>query len=157
MSQISFKNVGVKGFRQEDVLARNKTALPIGIKTPMEPSGDGYGLFAMHTDIKEQVADNFRNLILTNWGERLGNYFFGANLRPLLADFSHKDNFDDEAMVRINTAITKHMPFITPVGYESVVSRPDNSPLEMVKLTIVYSIVSLGVSNAQLELNLFVM
>lgn len=156
MTQISFKNVGVKGFRQEDVLARNKTALPIGIKTPVEFDDSGHGLFAMHTDIKEQIADNLRNLVLTNWGERLGNYFFGANLRPILADFSHKENFDEEAMIRINTAISKYMPFITPVAYESSVSRPDNSPLAKVKLILVYSVTSLGITNAQLEVSLFV-
>lgn len=156
MTQISFKNVGVTGFRQEDVLARNKTALPIGIKTPVQLDGDGHGLLAMHTDIREQIADNLRNLVLTNWGERLGNYFFGANLRPLLADYSHKDNFDEEAMVRINTAISKYMPFITPVAYEASVSRPDNSPVARARLFLIYSITSLGITNAKLEVDLFV-
>ena len=87
---ISFKDVGVKGFRQEEVLSRNRTVVPIGIKTPVEPDPADQGLFLMHTDIKAQIADNLRNLILTNWGERLGNYFFGANLRPILVDFSSK-------------------------------------------------------------------
>lgn len=157
MAQISFKNVGVTGFRQEDVLTRNKTALPIGIKTPLEFDADGHGLLAMHTDIKEQIADNFKNMVLTNWGERLGNYFFGANLRPLLADYSHKDNFDNEAMIRINTAVTRWMPFITPVAFESATSRPDNSPVARVRLSIIYSVTSIGITNAKLEVDLFVM
>lgn len=156
MVQISFKNVGVKGFRQEDVLSRNKTLVPIGIKTPVESGTDGFGLFAMHTDIREQIADNLKNLVLTNWGERLGNYYFGANLRPLLADYSHKENFDEEAMVRINTAITKYMPFVTPVAYESIAFRNPNSPIPQVKLSLVYSITNIGITNAELEINLFV-
>lgn len=154
MAQISFKNVGVKGFRSEEVLNRNQTALPIGIKTPVELGTDG--LFAMHTDIKEQVADNLRNLVLTNWGERLGNYFFGANLRPILADFSHKDDFDQEAMVRINTAISRYMPFVTPVAYESYIEHQTTQYTAICKLMIIYSVVSLGITNAKLEVSLFV-
>lgn len=156
MTQLSFKNVGVKGFRQEDVLTRNKSVLPIGIKTPVESGTDGFGIFAMHTDIKEQIADNLKNLVLTNWGERLGNYYFGANLRPLLADFSHKENFDEEAMVRINTAITKYMPFVTPLAYESFPFRTPGSPISQVKLMLVYTVTNLGITNAELEINLFV-
>ncbi len=153
---ISFKNVGVKGFRQEDVLTRNKSPLPIGIKTPIEMGVDGFGIFAMHTDIKHQIADNLKNLVLTNWGERLGNYYLGANLRPLLADFSHKDDFDQEAMIRINTAISKYMPFVTPVAYDSVAFRNPNSPIPQVKLTLIYSVTNIGITNAELEINLFV-
>lgn len=156
MAQISFKNVGTKGFRQEDVLVRNKTLVPIGIKTPIEMGSDGFGIFVMNTDIKDQIADNLKNLVLTNWGERLGNYFFGANLRPLLADFSHKENFDEEAMVRINTAISKYMPFVTPVAYESKTFKKENSPIPQVKLILIYSITNIGLTNAQLEIDLFV-
>lgn len=156
MTQISFKNVGVKGFRSEEVLNRNQTALPIGIKTPVQLDADGHGLLAMHTDIKEQIADNLRNLVLTNWGERLGNYFFGANLRPILADFSHKDDFDQEAMVRINTAISRYMPFVTPVAYESFIQSQTSPSTAICKLVIIYSVVSLGITNAKLEVTLFV-
>jgi phage baseplate assembly protein W len=156
MSAISFKDVGIKGFKQQDVLNRNKTIQPIGIKTPVEPDPSENGIFLMNTDIKAQVADNLRNLILTNWGERLGNYFLGANLRPLLVDFSSKDDFDQEAMVRINTAISRWMPFVTPVAFESVVDNVNNVYTGIVKLTLIYSVTSLGINNAKLEVTLFV-
>ena len=156
MAQITFKGVGLNGFKQEDVLQRNKSELPIGIKTPVELDYTNDGLFKMHTSIKDQVADNLRNLILTNWGERLGNYFFGANLRPLLADFSHKDTFDQEAMIRINTAISKWMPFITPIAYESYVDRENNTYTGIVRLTLVYSATSLGITNSAMEVTLYV-
>lgn len=157
MATISFKDVGIKGFKQDDVLNRNKTVIPIGIKTPVEPDPNANGLFLMHTDVKDQIADNLKNLILTNWGERLGNYFFGANLRPLLADFSSKDNFDSEAMVRINTAISKWMPFITPVAYESFTDNINNTSTAIVKLVLIYSITSIAVTNAKIEISLFAM
>lgn len=153
---ISFKDVGVRGFRQEEVLNRNRTLIPIGIKTPVESDPSENGLFLMHTDVKEQIADNLRNLILTNWGERLGNYSFGANLRPILVDFSSKPDFDQEAMVRINTAISKWMPFITPIGYDSAVDNINNLYTGIVKLTLIYSVASVGITNARLEVSLFV-
>jgi phage baseplate assembly protein W len=156
MPAISFKDVGVTGFKQQDVLNRNKTIIPIGIKTPVEPDPSENGIFLMNTDIKAQVADNLRNLILTNWGERLGNYFLGANLRPLLVDFSSKDDFDQDAMVRINTAISRWMPFVTPVAFESVVDNVNNVYTGIVKLTLIYSVTSLGINNAKLEVTLFV-
>lgn len=156
MAQISFKDVGLTGFKQQDVLNKNKTIVPIGIKTPVQSDPAQNGMFLMHTDIKEQVADNLRNLILTNWGERLGNYFLGANLRPLLVDFSSKPDFDQEAMVRINTAISKWMPFVTPIAYESVVDNINNRYTGIIRLTLIYSVTSLGINNGQLEVTLFV-
>lgn len=156
MATISFKDVGIKGFRQSEVLSRNKTVIPIGIKTPVEEDPSEGGLFLMHTDVRAQIADNLRNLILTNWGERLGNYFFGSNLRPLLVDFSSKEDFDQECMVRINTAISRWMPFVTPVAYESFVDNVNNLYTGIVKLVLIYSVSSLGVTNGKLEVTLFV-
>lgn len=156
MTAISFKDVGVKGFRQEEVLKRNKTVIPIGIKTPVESDPSANGLFLMHTNVKDQIADNLKNLILTNWGERLGNYFFGANLRPLLVDFSSKDDFDQEAMVRINTAISKWMPFITPLAYESFIDNINNGSTAITKLILIYSVTSLGIASARMEVTMFV-
>jgi len=153
---ISFKDVGVRGFRQEEVLNRNRTLIPIGIKTPVESDPSENGLFLMHTDVKEQIADNLRNLVLTNWGERLGNYFFGANLRPILVDFSSKADFDQEVMVRINTAISKWMPFITPVAYDSFIDNVNNLYTGIVKVVLIYSVASVGITNARLEVTLFV-
>jgi len=156
MAHISFKDVGIKGFKQQDVLNRNKTLLPIGIRTPVLEDPSQNGLFLMHTDVKEQIADNLRNLILTNWGERLGNYFFGANLRPILVDFSSKDDFDQEAMIRINTAISKWMPFVTPVGYESFIDHESKQSTGIVRLVLIYSVTSVGLINAKMEITLFV-
>ena len=155
MSTISFKDVGTKGFRSQDVLNRNRTQVPIGIKTPVEPDFSGNGLFHMHTSVGDQVTDNLRSLILTNWGERLGNYFFGANLKPLLADFSHKEDFDNEAMLRINTAVGKWMPFVSLVAFESFFDHTNNTSTAINKIVVIYSIPNANVTNAKLEVSLF--
>lgn len=155
MASISFKDVGIKGFKSDDVLRKNRTIVPIGIKTPIDFDYSGNGLLQMHTEIKDQIADNLRNLILTNWGDRLGNYFFGANLKPLMTDFSHKDDFDNEAMVRINTAITKWMPFVTPVAYESFFDNQNNTSTAINKLILVYSVPNLQLIEQRIEISLF--
>lgn len=155
MQKLSFKNVGIKQFSTEDTSVSSVSALPIGIKTPLELDYTGFGIFVMHTQIEEQIDDNYKNLILTNWGDRVSKYDFGANLRPLLADFSHKENFDEEAMIRINTATSKWMPFITPENYFSDFFIEPNSNIPTARIQIEYSISSLNVSKRNIEVNLF--
>lgn len=155
MSKLSFKNVGIKKFSVEDTSLPVRLTKPIGIKTPLELDYDGQGLLVMHTNIADQIDDNFRNLILTNWGERIGKYNFGANLRPILCDFSHKENFDNEAMIRINTALTKWMPFISPDNYVSTILHSEKTTTARVNLQIEYSIPSLQITNRNIEVTLF--
>jgi phage baseplate assembly protein W len=118
---ISFKNVGIRTDSiNENPLNRNRSVIPVGIKTPLQFSdGDGQEIFNMNITLKDQIRDNLRNLILTNHGERVIQYNFGGNLRPLLAEYYNKETFDSEAMIRINTAINKFMPFIVPIDFES--------------------------------------
>jgi len=47
---------------------------------------------------------------LTNAGERLGLYDFGADLSAILFDFSANDKVESEAIDRINRAVEKYMP-----------------------------------------------
>ena len=65
------------------------------------------GLFEMHFDNRSQVKDNLRNLLQTNWGERIGLYAFGANLNELVGELSSQEDFDSEAMLRIKSTITR--------------------------------------------------
>ena len=58
--------------------------------TPLSAS-----VFKMHFNSIDQVHDNLRNLILTNNGDRLGRYNFGANLQPILTEKLSKESFDE--------------------------------------------------------------
>lgn len=150
MTVISFKNVGIKKFQTEsDVLQRSLK--PIGIKTPIEYGQQGEGIFHMHYDLRDQIADNLRNLVLTNHGERLALYDFGADLRPLLTEFSNKDNFDGEAMIRINTAVSKYMPYVTLVGFDSKPDYENNQFVGKISIIIVYSVPDLNVFEKNLN------
>lgn len=141
MARLSFKDVGIQDVSNRNIIANTTAPKPIGIKTPIELDEDqSINIFKMHYAIPDQIADNLRNLILSNHGERLALYDFGANLRPLLTDFSNKDGFDQEAMARIKTTTAKYMPFVNLLGYESKVDRTDNVYTGIIKLLIAFQV-----------------
>ena len=78
-STITFKSAGQKiqdyNNRIEQVEAPVRR--PIGIKTPIRLKKGT--LFDMSYEVSDQIADNLRNLLLTNKGERLGNPAFGTD------------------------------------------------------------------------------
>lgn len=150
---ISFKSVGTtQASRIAAQLVQSPT--PIGIKTPLKP-GTQEGIFAMNFNLADQVHDNFRNLVLTNWGERLGLYDFGGNLRPLTTELVSADDFDAQAIERISGAVQRWMPFISLETFESKIDRVNNKNTAIIKITIVYNIPALNVFNKALEVSLY--
>ncbi len=84
MGSFNFKS---SGQTQEQKLIETLTVskTPIGIKTPLQISdGENTEILVTYDNLADTVNDNLRNLLLTNWGERVGLYDFGANLRPLM-------------------------------------------------------------------------
>jgi len=157
MGSYSFKSVG-KTVEQRLVEQIESTRVPIGIKTPLEiRDGNGNDIFVTYDNLASVVNDNLRNLLLTNWGERLGFYNFGANLRPLLSDLVPQDDFDTTAIERINAAVTKWMPYVSLENYISDTVRVDNQSLARIVLRITYNVPTLGVTNKMLEINLSAM
>jgi phage baseplate assembly protein W len=155
MAVYSFKSVGKTQEKiTEETLAT--TPIPFGIKTPVQ-LGSSEGIFAMNYSLSEQFADNLRNLLLTNWGERLGLYQFGANLRPLTTEFVSQENFDNEAIVRIKNAVEKWMPFVDLESFSSEVNRNDNKSTGVINVNITYNIPALNVIGRGLQITLYVM
>lgn len=153
MGTYSFKSSG-KSAEQLNIETLARTALPIGIRTPLRL--DDKNLFAMHYNIADQVHDNLRNLLLTNWGERVGLYDFGANLQELTTELSNIDSFDEEAINRIRNAVNKWMPFVALNDFVSEIDNEANANTGIVKITITYSISQLGVENKALQIKLYV-
>lgn len=154
MGSYNFKSAGQTTQQQQD----NKlatTAIPIGIKTPLRP-GQTQGIFAVNTDLSSQIADNLRNLILTNWGERVLLYDFGANLRPLMTEFTTQDDFDAAAVERISGAVRRWMPYVSLNDYESKVDHLQNKNTGIIRLKVTYDIPSINVTNAAIEVVLYV-
>ena len=155
VTTISFKSVGTTvAKRTENTLAT--TVVPIGLKTPLRPGQFGEGVWATHSVLADQIQDNLRNLLLTNWGERLGQYKFGANLREITANFSNQDDFDAEAIFRIKNAITRWMPFVEPDTFSSTVDHNQNEHIGKVRIAITYNVPVLNITNKSLEVTLYV-
>lgn len=153
MATISFKSVGTTRDQQTtNALASSPT--PVGIVTPLQ-LGQAESIFTMTYALADQVNDNLRNLLLTNWGERLALYDFGANLRPLMSEFTTQDDFDAQAVNRISAAVTKWMPYITLEDFLSQVNRNDNKNTAVIDVTVTYSVPALNVSKRALQVTLY--
>ena len=116
-------------------------------KTPLEFSQGTAGLFVMNTDISSAIRDNLKNLLLTNWGERVGQYQFGANLKPLTGELG-TPQFDSEAMIRIRTAVKKYMPYVSLAKFSTEMLPGESSTgIGAVKVKITYSVPSAGIAS----------
>jgi phage baseplate assembly protein W len=153
-----FKSSGTQSLK-DFVNTQNQiqqTFIPIGLKTPLrlgQTSIDGF--YSVHYDLGDQIQDNLRNLIQTNWGERLGLYNYGANLLPLMTDLVNTVNFENEAIQRISNAISRWMPYVSPKTFVSSIDHMNNKNTAVIKLTIGYDIPSLGITNKQLLVTLY--
>ena len=113
---------------------------PIGIRTPLQLNDPQFGLFKMHNELLLQVSDNLRNLILTNHGERLGLYQFGANLRELTTELTNSDT-DGEAMKRISEAASIWMPYVELGGFSSFRRGEDlNDGVIQIGITVTFTV-----------------
>ena len=149
----SFKSVGTTKRKAETVTpVRQKP--PIGIKTPIRLSPEN-GLFEMHTDLTKQVSDNLRNLLLTNHGERLGFYSFGANLGELVFDLG-QEQADAEAQVRIKSAVEKFMPYVSLQEFQVFIDRFDNKEVAKIGIKVTYLVPKLDSALRSLEVMLYV-
>lgn len=153
MGSFNFKSVG-KTATQRAIESLVKSPTPIGIKTPLAPGTDG-NIFAVHYSLPDQMHDNLKNLLLTNWGERLGLYDYGANLRPLTTELVSQDDFDAAAVERIASAVSKWMPFVNLDEYISTYDRHENNNTAIARIAITYSIPALEVAKRSLEVTIY--
>jgi len=157
MAVIDFKSVGVS---VETLVSSSLdvTPTPIGMVTPLRPGRVNGGIFEMYTSLRSTLNDNFKNLLMTDHGERLAIYDFGANLRELTFEMSafNKEEFDSEAVIRIKTSANKYMPFLQLKTFESSVDHHDNSVVGKVVIRITYDIPRLNVQDQAQEVTLFV-
>ena len=153
MASFNFKSSG-KSSTASINSAISTISSPIGVKTPLQ-LGDK-DIFAMHYNLADQVHDNLRNLLLTNWGERLGFYYFGANLRELTTEISNIDTFDELAIQRIKDACSSWMPFVNLKNFVSKIDDSSDNKTGVIKITITYSIPQLFIENRALQISLFV-
>ena len=119
----SFKSVGDLQVDLRQNSKQETQKIPIGIATPVQLGNNS--LLKMHSERLQVIKDNFRNLVLTNHGDRLGFYDFGANLEELTFELG-SENGDAEATRRIARSTRKYMPFIDLDTFEPFVEKFDN-------------------------------
>lgn len=155
----SFKSVGIT---QEDVTQQTQavapTPIPIGIITPLQLGSNDEGLLAMSYDVGQQLKNNLRDLVMTNWGERVAIYDFGANLTPLTTEYERygKDGFDSIAMQRIMNAVKKYMPYVELENFDSQRTYAQELGQGNVVIIIDYSIPRANVPKSRLQINFVV-
>jgi phage baseplate assembly protein W len=156
VGNFNFKSVGKTS---EQTLNDNNslvvTPTIFGIKTPLRSTGEF--IFDVTYSLNEQIGDNLRNLILTNFGERLGLYNYGGNLRPLLFEFTTLDNFDSQAITRISSAVQLWMPYIVLNNFVSSVDKMQSSKnVDAIRLYITYDVPTLDLKDQAIEVILYV-
>ena len=131
-SQFKFKSSGVRTTDRRFV-SKKTVDRPIGIKTPLEVGND---IFKMHTSAIRQLTDNFRNLIMTNHGERLGMFDFGANLNAIVFEYSNSPNFEDIVSESIINSVQKYIPSIVVTNISAIfVDETEKNDLNRLGLT----------------------
>lgn len=157
-SQFNFKSSGTR--RDNRKYTKPVRVLrPVGIKTPMKIGDD---IFEMHDNPISQLSDNLRNLLLTNNGERLGRYNFGANLKALVYEYSNIKDFEFIVEQQIIDAVEKFIPQIKIVNVITQVIETNEKNnlneigLAKVTLRVVYNVPALNSKNLALEVDLFV-
>ena len=154
LNKYSFKAVGEIHNDNTPLPINNVNFPPVGIKTPIELGNSADQLFKFHTDISKQVHDNFRNLIQTNHGERLGLYDFGANLDELTFELGTESG-DTKAINRIRNAVSKYMPFVELDTFEPFIERTNNDHVAHIGVRVIYNIPKLGVTLRGIEVLLY--
>lgn len=141
---ISFKSVGVR--YNEEPSDTSQDNVPISIKMPMKLGENHDGIFAMTYDLRTTIKQNLKNLILTNWGERLMNYRFGCNLKSLTMEFSTEE-FDNELAIRIKTGVSRWMSFVELTDMQREVEFIDQKGMAKIKLRIFYNVPGINLVN----------
>jgi hypothetical protein len=155
MAERSFKNIGTT-VTQLRTATSAVPVLPIGIKTPMSLGGNG-NPYQMHTSVADQVQDNLRNMIMTNYGERLGLYDYGGNLRSILAEYTSDVNVETIAMQSIMKSVEKYMPFISLDTFDMQNLPSTRNGMAKYQILVNYSVPKIGASKQRVKIILEVM
>ena len=110
------------------------------VKSPLRyDSGDG--AYAMNKTLKEVVNQNFKDLLLTNPGERVMNTDYGIGVKTLLFHQRNETESEIDIEALIRRKVNNYMPFLVINSIEIA----DNLPSEQnsIFLNIDYSIPSI--------------
>jgi phage baseplate assembly protein W len=163
-TKFKFKSSGVQANdrKYDKTESAKNTVVKIGFKTPLMNSGID-DIFDMHTDPREQIKDNLKNLLLTNHGERLGHFNFGANLKSILYDFVEDDAYKNTVSDHIRRATEQFLPSVAIDDIQLVLLSDkekrqiaDSGFATRLNIRVIFSIPTLRTDNLAVEVTMFV-
>jgi len=106
-----------------------------------------YGHFSLITTYKEEIKQNFKNLLLTSPGERMMNPEFGVGLRGFL--FEPRENAIIAIRQTIQEQIDRYMPFIRNLRLNFDAGKNEDflKNSNILSLTIIYDIPSINITS----------
>ena len=107
-----------------------------------------HGAYALITNYKDEIRQNFKNLLLTSPGERVMNSDFGVGMRRYL--FENYIDAKTAIKQRIESQVKKYMPYIViqDILFDTVGS--DQIPLEernILSVRVVFSVPDLNLES----------
>lgn len=147
-----------RAFKSKSVInVRTETIQPVspnlfGLLTPISIVKNVGTLYNTSTQIDTQIIDNFRNMLLTNHGERLVLIDYGANINNLISERSARSDWDQMVASQITATTQKYMPYITIDSVQSASQPAKNDGFSRVIVAVNFSIPKLGVQNKRIEL-----
>ena len=118
----------------------------ISVKLPITTNGHS-GRYALNSNYREVVKQNFKHLMLTSPGERVMDPNFGAGLRSLL--FEPDDiGLQAEITSRIQEQINSYMPYlsITDISFTSLTFNEGSGP-HTLSIRLDYEVDSLDIAD----------
>jgi len=81
----------------------------IGLLLPLSIDSR-HGVYSLITNYHDEIKQNFKNLVLTNPGERIMNPDFGAGIRRFL--FENRADATHQIEKRLYEQVEKYMPYV---------------------------------------------
>lgn len=103
----------------------------IGVTIPIRRGQTG--MFDQSTTLIEQTRSNFKNLILTKKGERIGQPKLGCDLWRVLFDPNTEDLLT-EARLAVAEAVDRWLPYLELTDFQITQSSDDN----LINITCTY-------------------
>ncbi len=100
------------------------------------------GFYVLTKTLKENIQQNFKNLLLTAPGERVMIPDFGVGLRHYLFE-QNSFNLHDRISERIDQQIEEFMPFVT---IEEVSFAEEEETNNILSIPVIYSVPSYNIS-----------